>query len=141
MFRLVTIMLAALFLISGCALFHTHPDEYKSAMSEGKLVADALANNVDRVATNNIKLVAKDTQALVDAGKMTAKERTKVIEAVAKQSDITIQQAKYITLVVDLAMKEAHGGSISEEDIKKFTADVKKVGKEIQDFIKEIKEK
>ena len=116
---------------SGCALFHAHPDEYVTAIKVGQDTSLALTKNIGRIAANNVKLVSNDTQKLVDAGKMSPEDREVAIEAVASQGIKTVEQVRFIVLLIDLALMEATNNSLSEEDLKQFAASVKNIAKEL----------
>lgn len=137
--HVLVVLALAMLLTPGCALLHAHSDEYKDSCKEAVRVSEALETNATRVAENNIILIANDTSRLVEAGEMTAEERTKVIEKAKEQATNVKKQALFIKAFCLLAKEESRDVDISES-IKGLLENLNNTLPELEKFVDKLEE-
>lgn len=134
------ILIAMALLVPGCALLHSHPEEYVDAVKEAVMVSRALDVNVGRVSLNNVILLANDTEKLVAAGEMTEETRQELIQMASSQAKVSKRQSEFMKKFMDLVLADAKGKVLKPEDIKAFIEELKKVSPEFQNFVDKLAE-
>jgi polyhydroxyalkanoate synthesis regulator phasin len=132
-------MFCALLLFPGCALLHTHPEEYVQATNDAVELVAALEANVARIADNNVALVIADTDKLVEAGEMTAEEAKKAVDIIREQSETVKAQAQFIHGYVRMAKTDVDGDEPDLNALADALEDLAKILPQLKNLLDQLR--